>query len=53
MTISELVALTENRLATLALQRNAAWQTGDASALASCESQIAETEQTLAKLRSL
>jgi len=53
MTISELVALAENKLATLTRQRDAAWQMGDASALAACESQIAETEQTLAKLRSL
>jgi hypothetical protein len=53
MTISELVALTENKLATLARQRDAAWQAGDTAALAACDAQIAETEHTLAKLRSL
>jgi hypothetical protein len=53
MTINELIALIENKLATLALQRGVAWQTGDATALAACDSQIAETEHTLAKLRSL
>jgi hypothetical protein len=53
MTIHELIALTENRLATLTRQRDAAWQMGDASALAVADAQIAETENTLAKLRSL
>lgn len=53
MTVNELIALAENRLATLARQRDAAWQSGDTAALAACDAQIAETEQTLAKLRSL
>ncbi len=50
MTISELIALAQARLAYLNNRMATATMVGDASAMAALEQSIAETEDTIARL---
>jgi hypothetical protein len=53
MKIAELIALATSRLARLNMQRGEAASVGDVALLLVLDPQIAETEATLARLRSL
>lgn len=53
MTISDLITLAQNRLATLNGARASAVATGQDERIASLDAEIAETEATLAQLRSI
>lgn len=53
MTLGEIVQLLANRLATLNIARSNAFALGDADRVAAIETEIAETEDTLARIRAL
>ena len=53
MTLSDLITLAQNRLATLNNARASAVATGQDDRIASLDAEIAETEATLAQLRSI
>ena len=53
MKIDELIALAAARLARLNVQRGDAERAGDVAVMTALEPQIAETEATLRRLRSL
>ena len=53
MTIEQLIKLTENRLLYLQGARSAAWASGDADGVARLDSDIAQTQDTIAKLQSV
>jgi hypothetical protein len=53
MSISDLIRLAQNRLATLNSARATADRDGDADRVAALDTEIAETEATLAALRGI
>jgi hypothetical protein len=53
MTILDLIALANARLANLTAQRTSAASLGDVSRIAQIDTEIAETEATLAALRGI
>lgn len=53
MTLSEVIQLLSNRLATLNVSRANAFALGDAARVAAIEAEIAETEDTLARIRAM
>jgi hypothetical protein len=53
MTINELIGYAESRLTTLNQMRNTAVQQGNLDFIARIDDEIAQTEGTLVKLRSL
>jgi hypothetical protein len=53
MTIPDLIALAHARLANLTAQRTSAASLGDAVRIAALDTEIAETEATLAALREI
>ena len=51
MTLDELIELTAARLGTLGVQRTQAWQQGDAASVQRLDAEIAQTQDTLRRLR--
>ena len=53
MTVQQLIQLTQNRLTNLQQSRQWAWDAGNAESVGSLDVEIAQTEDTLARLRTL
>lgn len=53
MTIEEIIQIAENKLAFLALHREAAFQRGDLPQVIAYDGQITQTTETLARLKTL
>jgi hypothetical protein len=53
MTIPQLIELTQNRLNNLKTSRQSAWVAGDVELINNLDVQIAETEASLSKLKTL
>lgn len=53
MNITDLIKLVENRVRYLEQARQSAWDSGDVSGVATADTQLAETRQTLESLKTL
>jgi hypothetical protein len=53
MTVQQLIQLAQNKLTTLQQSRQWAWEAGNAESVSSLDIEIAQTQDTLARLQTL